>query len=192
MIWVIDTSTNPWDSAVLEDGQVVAQYGSTLRPKPARYYEVVLAQYSLSKIAVATGPGSFTGTRIGVSFAVGLAMGLGIPIVPLPSLDLQAARTDVPVTAASDAGRGRLYYQVPGGRPALGDPSEVPTAYPIVGVYPVKTDTALRETGHVILTESEIPRSFGQAAAKLVETAPEVPYRNLEIEYMQSFSPRKV
>lgn len=41
----------------------------------------------LEAIAVSVGPGSFTGIRIGISFAIGIAMAAGIPIVPVPTLD---------------------------------------------------------------------------------------------------------
>src|SRR5437899_12975245 len=81
----------------------------------------------ITKVAVASGPGSFTGLRVGVSFGLGLAMGLRVPIVPLPTLDLQAARSEEPVTAVADAGRGRFYFLVPGGTVALGEPSGIPT-----------------------------------------------------------------
>src|SRR5437667_6105035 len=89
--------------------------------------------HPITKVAVATGPGSFTGLRVGVSFGVGLAMGLRIPILPLPSLDLQAARSDVPVTAVLEAGRGRVYYQLPGGSPQHGEPGDVPSSHSLVG-----------------------------------------------------------
>src|SRR6202165_2345302 len=80
----------------------------------------------LTKVAVATGPGSFTGLRMGVSFGLGLAVGLRIPIVPLPTLELQAARSDTPAIAVSEGGRGRGYYLVPGGEFALGEPADIP------------------------------------------------------------------
>src|SRR5260370_19479905 len=67
----------------------------------------------LTKVAVATGPGSFTGLRVGVSFGLGVAMGLRVPIVPLATLPLQAARSDEPVTAVSEAGRGPGHYLCP-------------------------------------------------------------------------------
>ena len=50
-------------------------------------------------MAVSVGPGSFTGLRVGVSFGLGLAMGLAIPIVALRTLHLQAGRTDVAAIA---------------------------------------------------------------------------------------------
>src|SRR5438309_11946405 len=92
-----------------------------------------LARTPITKVAVANGPGSFTGLRVGVSFGLGLAIGLHVPIVPLGSLDLQAARSEEPVTAVIEAGRGRYYHQAPGGRPALGAPADIPTGLALVG-----------------------------------------------------------
>lgn len=45
----------------------------------------------LSAIGVVNGPGSFTALRVGVATAQGLGMGLGIPVVPLGSLEVLAA-----------------------------------------------------------------------------------------------------
>lgn len=65
---------------------------------------------SLRGVAVAIGPGSFTGLRIGLSVAKGLAVGRGIPIVGIPTLDpLAQALTGLrmPLRAVLDIGRGR-------------------------------------------------------------------------------------
>ena len=142
----------------------------------------------LTAVAVATGPGSFTGLRVGVSFGLGLAMGLRIPIIPLPSLDLQAARSDVPATAVMEAGRGRVYYKLPGGEPRLGDPSDIPASHPLVGNVEPLTEAALLAAGHRFIRLE--PASWGKAAARLLETAREVAYGSLKVEYMQSFSAR--
>jgi len=141
---------------------------------------------TITKVAVATGPGSFTGLRKGVSFGLGLAVGLRIPIVALPTLELQAARSDQPVTAVSEAGRGRFYYLVPGGAPALGEPADVPTSHDLVGRVLASSETSLQKTGHRFKPESEL-RYFAEAAAELLKTAREVPYGSLKLEYMQSF-----
>ena len=145
---------------------------------------------TITKVAVATGPGSFTGLRKGVSFGLGLAMGLRIPIVPLPTLQLQAARSDQPVTAVSEAGRGRFYYLVPDKEPALGEPAAIPTSHDLVGRVVATSEASLQKAGHRFKPETEL-RHFAEAAAELLKTAREVPYDSLKLEYMQTFSASK-
>src|SRR5258708_4671654 len=65
-------------------------------------------------IAVACGPGSHTGLRVGLSAAAGLAYARRLHIYPVPSLDIAAQRTpdgDGVVTAMVVAGRGRVFAQ---------------------------------------------------------------------------------
>ena len=145
---------------------------------------------TITKVAVATGPGSFTGLRKGVSFGLGLAIGLRIPIVPLPTLALQAARSDQPVTAVSEAGRGRFYYLAADGKPALGEPADIPAGHDLVGRVTASAEASLQRAGHRLKPEGEL-RSFVQAAAQLLKTAREVPYDSLKLEYMQSFSAQR-
>lgn len=186
MILVIDTSSSVAAIATLDGGRseiLLPARSPELMPTLRR----IVRDSEISKVAVATGPGSFTGLRVGVSFALGLAMGRRIPIVPLPTLELQAARSGESATAVVDAGRGRFYYLVPGGRPALGLPGDIPRAHRLVGRLSPEADLLLRESGHVFHDEGSL-RSFAEAAVILLEAAPEVPYRNVEIEYMQSFS----
>lgn len=71
------------------------------------------APRELAGIVVADGPGSFTGLRIGIAFAKGLARALGVPLLAAPSL-LGAARAALPdrggtVVATYDALRGDVY-----------------------------------------------------------------------------------
>jgi tRNA A37 threonylcarbamoyladenosine modification protein TsaB len=159
-------------------------------PELIAHMRRVARHQSITKVAVATGPGSFTGLRKGVSFGLGLAMGLRIPIVPLPTLVLQAARSDEPVTAVSDAGRGRFYYLVPGGEVALGEPADIPTTPALVGSLDADGEASLRMAGHRFKPGKEL-RRLGEAAQQLLKTAPEVPYGSLKLEYMQSFSASK-
>ncbi len=144
----------------------------------------------ITKVAVATGPGSFTGLRVGVSFGLGLAIGLRAPIVPLPTLAIQAARSDDPVVAVSEAGRGRVYYLPPGGQPSIGEPAELPTNHDVVGWLRPETQRSMLAAGLHFRPEEQL-RGFAEAAAIILKTAREVPYGSLEIEYMQSFSPSK-
>ena len=194
MIFVIDTSSARSAVALLDaNGKVVRQ---ELHPSgasfdlPARFRELA-ARAQLTKVAVATGPGSFTGLRVGVSFGLGLAMGLRVPIVPLRTLELQAARSDEPVLAVAEAGRGRVYFRTPDGRQGLGEPSELSKEHELVGWLRPSTEQALRGAGLRFRPESGL-KSFGEAAASMLETASGVAYGSLKLEYMQSFAPRSI
>jgi len=65
----------------------------------------------LKALAVGTGPGNFTGVRISVAAARGLALGLGIPAVGVTRLEALAYRLPRPVTVIEDARRGEVYVQ---------------------------------------------------------------------------------
>ncbi|HZY67912.1 MAG TPA: tRNA (adenosine(37)-N6)-threonylcarbamoyltransferase complex dimerization subunit type 1 TsaB, partial [Devosia sp.] len=66
----------------------------------------------LSRIAVTTGPGSFTGLRIGLSAARGLGLALNLPVLGIPSLLALSLLTDCdPVAVLLDAKRGEAYFQ---------------------------------------------------------------------------------
>ncbi len=194
MIFVIDTSSAQSAIALLDlSGRVVRE---ELHPSgasfdlPARFREVA-AGAQLSKVAVATGPGSFTGLRVGVSFGLGLAMGLRIPIVGLRTLEVQAARSDEPVLAVAEAGRGRAYFRTADGRQGLGEPSELPKTEEVVGWLRPSTEEAMVGAGLRFRPESGL-KSFGETAARILETASEVAYGSLKLEYMQSFSRRGI
>jgi tRNA threonylcarbamoyladenosine biosynthesis protein TsaB len=189
LILVIDTSSALSALAVVDESGAVVEEAFL----PARSPELVdrmralASRHAVSKVAVATGPGSFTGLRVGVSFGLGLAMGLRIPIVPLPTLAVQAARSDTPVIALSEAGRGRVYYLLPGGNPALGEPEEILKTNELVGFVSPATEAALKGAGHVFKPEADL-RSFAAAAVTILTSARGVAYGSLRLEYMQSFS----
>lgn len=192
MIFVIDTSSSIAALATIDHERKhrTQVFMESRGPELTARLRAIARDNTITRVAVATGPGSFTGLRVGVSFALGLAIGLRIPIVPLPTLELQAARSDEPVIAVSEAGRGRFYYLVPGGKPALDDPAAIPSSPGVVGRLSPAGEEALRASGHVLRSESSL-RPFVEAAERVLETAREVPYGSLKLEYMQSFSPRQ-
>lgn len=83
-------------------------------------------------VACDVGPGSFTGVRIAVASAKGVAVALGVPLAGVPSLDAMIARARaehpaVPlVVAAIDAKKEELYVAVHSGDTTLLPPSHLP------------------------------------------------------------------
>ena len=66
----------------------------------------------LKALAVGTGPGNFTGVRISVAAARGLALGLGIPAVGVTRLEALAYGLPRPLVVVEDAKRGQVYVQL--------------------------------------------------------------------------------
>jgi tRNA threonylcarbamoyladenosine biosynthesis protein TsaB len=75
----------------------------------------------LTRIAVTVGPGSFTGLRVGLSFAKGLATALSIPCVGINTLEALATTANAAgfVAGVLDAKMGQVYLQVFDGGKAL-------------------------------------------------------------------------
>lgn len=84
----------------------------------------------LSKIAVTIGPGSFTGLRVGLAFAKGLALATGAPLAGIGSLAALAASAGQAgfVATAIDARRGNLYFQVFADGVSMGEPEALALA----------------------------------------------------------------
>lgn len=129
----LDAATEACSAAVLEDGAVLERYELAPRRHAALILpmiEDVLAEAGLvvaqlDAIAVGRGPGAFTGVRIAIGIAQGIAFAADLPVVPvstLAALALGAARETQNITtgiaAALDARMGEVYwgtYAVAGG-----------------------------------------------------------------------------
>src|SRR3569833_988635 len=117
----IDTAAPRLQLALLRDGDRVSTLiedmatGQAERLFPA--LDELLAEAGatykdLTRIAVTTGPGSFTGLRIGLSAARGLGLALSSPVLGIPSLfALSLAVACDPVAVLIDAKRGGAYFQ---------------------------------------------------------------------------------
>ncbi len=99
LILSIESSTSICSVAIARDGEVLALRESAQGRDHARlvasYADELLKECSvapsqLSAVAVSKGPGSYTGLRIGVSFAKGLCYGLNIPLIGVSTLESMA------------------------------------------------------------------------------------------------------
>ena len=169
------------------DWEVEAQevFPSGRGPELADRARRMIGRGGLGGVAVALGPGSFTGIRVGVSYGLGLAMGLGVPLYGLGTLELAAARARGPATGLSEAGRGRVYFLPPGGTAGQGEPTEVPGRWPAAGWLRPATADALRMAGVRLLGEGELD-GFGQAAARAMSQAAPLGYGRVRLRYMSS------
>ena len=120
MLVAIDTATDR-ASLALHDGYRVRtehtwdaprRHTVELTPRLSEAMERLGVGYDkLSAVAVTTGPGSFTGLRVGLSVAKGLSVARRLPLVGIPTLDVLAAgqgRDRRPLVAVLQAGRGRI------------------------------------------------------------------------------------
>lgn len=112
-ILALETATRRGSWALVEDGVVVAageggEERSHAEQLPRALIELMtsrgLALADVDAYAVATGPGSFTGLRIGIATAQGFAMATGKPVIPVPTLDAIAEG------AAAEPGAEGLEY----------------------------------------------------------------------------------
>src|SRR5258707_15798032 len=136
-VLAIDTALEACSAAMLDTAHAdVAAYESlpmarghaeALIPLIARVmHRAGLTFAELDRIAVTTGPGSFTGLRVGISAARGIGLAAAKPVVGLSTLAAYAAPfiaadDTLPVVAAVDARHSHIYLQVfgPGGRTLL-------------------------------------------------------------------------
>jgi tRNA threonylcarbamoyladenosine biosynthesis protein TsaB len=117
-----------------------------------------LTPQTLQAVAVSLGPGSFSGLRVGLSAAKGLAMALKVPLLGIPTLDATAYahfREVLPVCAVLPAGRGRwclAFYQT------------------MAGNWQRRSDYALLNLDGVVDALKEPTLVCGELGAHLTET----------------------
>ena len=121
VLLAIDTAAPRLALAVQRDGQVDTLVEDMATGQAERLFPALaellaragVTYADLARIAVTTGPGSFTGLRIGLSAARGLGLALRIPVLGIPSLLALSLTADrAPVAVLLDARRGEAYVQI--------------------------------------------------------------------------------
>ena len=111
----------------------------------------------LTCIGVGTGPGNFTGIRISVAAARGLALGLGIPAIGVNGFDAAGYGQSRPVRIAIQAPRDMAYVQVLGEtRPDF--PSLVPLSEVRNAVWPGPPEATLTAIARIAALRSQSPQ----------------------------------
>ncbi|WP_368344834.1 tRNA (adenosine(37)-N6)-threonylcarbamoyltransferase complex dimerization subunit type 1 TsaB [Pelagovum sp. HNIBRBA483] len=118
-VLAFDTSAAHCAAALLSGGEITARVDEMARGQAEHLMPMLeemlaakgLHWSDLTALGVGIGPGNFTGIRISVSAARGLALGLGIPAVGVSGFDTRAHGLPRPVSVAIPAPRERLYIQ---------------------------------------------------------------------------------
>ena len=169
LVLSLDTTTRAGSIAVVDGDRVLSEivgdaartHGERLPGDLMRALDAcAIGPGALDLLAVAAGPGSFTGIRVGISAIQGLAMALDRSVVAISALDALAiagARARASIAAWMDAQRGQVFAALYEDDATL--PLVEPTAY-----SPIETLDAWAARGHT-------PRRFiGDGAVRYAET----------------------
>jgi len=153
-ILAADTALGACSVAVLEDAQVLAHafelmergHAERLAPMAAEVMQNARLSFKeIDRLAVSTGPGTFTGQRVGIAFMRALRVALKKPLVGITTLAAmqQAARSETGLdraVALHDARRDEVYLEVDG------EPAVLPFQQAIALLAPVQRGLVLAGT----------------------------------------------
>jgi tRNA threonylcarbamoyladenosine biosynthesis protein TsaB len=168
----IDTSTDQAGIALVTPGGIVTHswpaaraHTTTVLPEIDRLVrEHGMVPADITGIAVATGPGTFTGLRVGVAITKGIVAASQVPLVGIPTLDIVFARhPGEDIVAVLPAGRGRVVWQQAGEAPGNSTIAELVdvlrgmTGTPLVGELSTDQLEALQSAGIHVVPEFRDP-----------------------------------
>lgn len=218
MILAIDTSTARLGIAVFNGTEIL---GENCWTSPNRHtvslapaVEELLTALEIDKkklkgIAAALGPGSFTSLRVGLSFAKGISLGLGIPVIGVPTLDITASQqplAEMPLCAFLQAGRGKLaasFYEIRRGRWTACGPADIYSAESLsekiteptllTGEFDAEMRSVFRKNKNIKMTSpsSSLRRAgyLAEIAWKLLEKGDLPPVSSLAPIYLHTHEP---
>jgi tRNA threonylcarbamoyladenosine biosynthesis protein TsaB len=178
----LDTALAACSAAIWADGVVRSRRFAEMRTGHAEtlmgFIGEVMADAgadpsALDRIAVTVGPGSFTGSRVGLAAARGMALARGIPCVGITTLAaIAAAVDDAPgdalIAAAIDARRGEIYYQLfETGPVAAGSPA-------VLGIEEAASD-AISRGRPIVIAGSGAALLGPRVPGAILSAAPELP-----------------
>lgn len=151
IILALDSALSSCSAAVIRDGKILSElFENRLRGQAERLIPMcqeVCAQAGLSfddlgMITVTRGPGTFTGVRIGLAAAKGLALALGVPLIGVTTLEVVATNLAQDlgpdfagrIAVAHDARRSEVYLQLFDLKNGTIHPASVPEAVALTDV----------------------------------------------------------
>jgi tRNA threonylcarbamoyladenosine biosynthesis protein TsaB len=159
LILALDTATTTATAALVRDGEPVAEAAVPAREVYAAVDGLLDDPKALDAVVVGVGPGSFTGVRMGIAAARGLAFALDVPLAGVSTLEALAAGAPgaIPVV---DARRREVFALLDGEERVL-VPGELPAAK-LVGDGALRYRAQLEEQGAEIPPDDD-PRHLPRA-----------------------------